>query len=101
MERAKPEECLSFLCSSLCFCGQTGFLLGKCPTNCQLVEGFVSRPFPEASTSWQLVGHRAPRFSFFQGAATGMKDSSENQPRKTKSTKVFSDLSSCSSFLRG
>src|SRR2546428_5294820 len=28
-------------------------LLGKCPTSCQLVEGFVSRPLPEASTSRQ------------------------------------------------
>jgi predicted secreted acid phosphatase len=24
---------------------------------------------PETSTSWKLVGHRAPRFSFFQGVA--------------------------------
>src|SRR5262245_3512311 len=33
----------------------------------------MSRPLPEATTSWQLVGHCAPRFSIFQGAATGMK----------------------------
>jgi hypothetical protein len=36
----------------------------------------VSRPLPEATTT-RLVGQRAPWFSFFQGAATGMKDSGE------------------------
>src|SRR5215813_13660559 len=41
---------------------------GKCPTSFQLVEGLMSRPRPEASTSWKLVGHCAARFSFFQGA---------------------------------
>jgi hypothetical protein len=46
---------------------------GKCPTSLQLVEGFLSRHLPEASTSFQLVGHCAAAFSFFQGAATGMK----------------------------
>src|SRR5215813_3594895 len=43
-------------------------LLRKCPTSFHLVEGLVSRPQPEASTSWKLVGHCAARFSFFQGA---------------------------------
>jgi len=46
---------------------------GKCSTSRKLVEGFLSRPQPEASTSWKLVGHRAARISFFQGAATSMK----------------------------
>jgi len=50
---------------------------GKCPTSFQLVEGLVSRPQPEASTSWKLVGHCASRLSLFQGVETGMKDSSE------------------------
>ena len=49
------------------------FLLRKCPTSFQLVDGFLSRPLPEASTSCKFVGHRVARFSFFQGAATGMK----------------------------
>jgi hypothetical protein len=38
-----------------------------------LVNGFLSRPLPEASTSWKLVGHCAARFTFSQCAATGMK----------------------------
>jgi hypothetical protein len=46
---------------------------GKCPTSWKLVEGFLSRPQPEASTSWKHVGHCAARFSLFKGAATGMK----------------------------
>ena len=46
---------------------------GKCPTSWKLVEGFLSRPLPEAWISFRLVGHCAARFSFFQGAATGMK----------------------------
>src|SRR6266540_1170084 len=32
-------------------------LLRRCPTSFQLVDGFPSRPLPEASTSWKLVGH--------------------------------------------
>jgi len=37
----------------------------------------MSRPLPEATTRRRLVEQRAPRYSFFQGAATGMKDSGE------------------------
>src|SRR5262245_2533634 len=51
---------------------------GKCPTSFQLVDVFLSRPQPEVSTSWKLVGHCAARFSFFQGAATGMAAPAEN-----------------------
>jgi hypothetical protein len=46
---------------------------GKCSTSRKLVEGFLSRLLPDASTSRKLVGHCAARFSFFEGAATGMK----------------------------
>jgi hypothetical protein len=45
----------------------------KPSTSIQLVDGFLSRPLPEASTSWKLVGHCAARFTFFHGAANGMK----------------------------
>jgi len=38
-----------------------------------LVDGFPSRPLPEAATSWKLAGHCAARLTFFQCAATGMK----------------------------
>src|SRR5262245_3963289 len=51
----------------------SNFPLRKCPTSWKLVDGFLSRLLPEASTSWKLVGHCAARFSFFQGAATAMK----------------------------
>jgi hypothetical protein len=54
-----------------------------------------------ASTSWKLVGHRAPRFSLFPGATTGMKAAAENQPRRNEEREDFSGLSSRSSFLRG
>jgi hypothetical protein len=46
---------------------------GKCPTSRKLVEGFLSRPQLEASTSFRLVEHCAARFSFFQGAANSME----------------------------
>src|SRR5437899_747581 len=67
------------------------FLFRKCPTSFQLVDVFLSRPRPEASTSWQLVGHCAARFSFFQGAATGMKAPAENQPRRNEEHEGISE----------
>jgi hypothetical protein len=47
----------------------------------KLVDVFLSRLFPETSTSWKLVGHCAARFSFFQGAAAGMKAAQKNAPQ--------------------
>jgi hypothetical protein len=55
------------------------FLFRKCPTSFQLVGVFLSRPQHEASTSFQLVGHRAARFPLFQGAATVIKALAENR----------------------
>src|SRR5262249_1578328 len=40
---------------------------GKCPTSFKLVDVFLSRPQPEASTSFKLVGHCAARFFIHSG----------------------------------
>src|SRR5262245_55858956 len=53
-------------------------LLRKYATSFQLVDVLLSRLLPEVSTSWKLVGYCAARFSFFLGAATGMKAPAEN-----------------------
>ncbi|MGH9752850.1 MAG: hypothetical protein ACREA2_08695, partial [Blastocatellia bacterium] len=69
--------------------------------SCQLVVASECRPLREPRQAGSLSDIARHDFHYFRASQRDMKAPQEINHEETKSTKVFSDPSSCSSFLRG